>query len=175
MGVRSPASSRAIGKASGLTMKPSERIRQRAIVLPNPVAPRHKYVAVAIAQSTAYVSGSTPMIDGELQMHGLVGSDIDLDEARKAARICVLNCVAQLARAVDGLDNIGRILRLTGYVASAPGFHEQARVVDAASELLEEVFGENGLHARTSIGVASLPGNAPVEIDLIATVTTRST
>ena len=140
------------------------------ISVENPPPATTGTVSVVIHAGIAYVSGQLPRIDGKLHAHGKVGDAVDLATARQAARICAEACLDRLDKAV-GRENILRTLKMTGYVASAPGFNQQGAVLDAASELLIEHLGAPaGTHARTSIGVAELPQNAPVEVDLVAAV-----
>ncbi|WP_211754420.1 RidA family protein [Nocardioides gansuensis] len=118
--------------------------------------------------SSIYVAGQLPYKGGELLGHGILGRDVDLETARELARQAVVNCLAVAAEAVGGLDDV-RIVQMLVFVASTPEFGQQSMVADAASELLIDVLGENGRHARTAIGVASLPRNSPVEIQMICT------
>ncbi|MFE9030372.1 RidA family protein [Streptomyces iakyrus] len=118
--------------------------------------------------SSVYVSGQLPYKDGALLGQGIVGRDVQLEAARVLARQAVLNCLAVAAEAVGGLDRV-RIVQMLVFVASTPEFAEQSRVANAASDLLIEVLGENGRHARTAIGVAGLPRNSPVEIQMVCT------
>ncbi|MFF6949095.1 RidA family protein [Streptomyces iakyrus] len=118
--------------------------------------------------SSVYVSGQLPYKDGALLGQGIVGRDVALEAARDLARHAVLNCLAVAAEAVGGLDRV-RIVQMLVFVASTPEFAEQSRVANAASDLLIEVLGENGRHARTAIGVAGLPRNSPVEIQMVCT------
>jgi enamine deaminase RidA (YjgF/YER057c/UK114 family) len=109
-------------------------------------------------------------VDGKLPAAGKVGGEVSASDAAGLARICVLNALAAAAAVAGGLDRISRIVKVTGFVASAPGFNGQPQVVNGASELLIEVFGEAGRHARSAVGVAELPLDAPVEVELIAEV-----
>jgi enamine deaminase RidA (YjgF/YER057c/UK114 family) len=117
-----------------------------------------------------YVSGQVPVVDGKLAAAGKVGTEVSAADAAGLARTCALNALAAAAAAAGGLDRIRRIVKVTGFVASAPGFNGQPLVVNGASELLIEVFGEEGRHARSAVGVVELPLNAPVEVELIAEV-----
>jgi enamine deaminase RidA (YjgF/YER057c/UK114 family) len=117
-----------------------------------------------------YTSGQLPTVDGKLPAVGKVGDEVSAQDAAGMARTCALNALAAAASAVGGLEAIRRIVKVTGFVASAPGFGGQAQVINGASELLIEVFGEDGKHSRSAIGVAELPLNAPVEVELIAEV-----
>lgn len=134
--------------------------------------PGGNYVPVAVHAGLAYVSGQLPR-DGETLLYkGKCGGAIDVETGRAAAALCADLCVAALAEAVGGVDNIERILHLTGYVASAPGFNQQSQVMNGASDRLVARLGEKGRHARTSVGVAELPRDAPVEVNLVAAVRT---
>ena len=124
-----------------------ERLKELKIQLPEAAKPSFNYLPVTLHNGVAYVSGQLPKIDGE-------------------ARACALQGLACLKDAIGSLDKVERILKVNGYVASAPGFNAQPRVLDAASELLVEIFGEKGRHARAAVGVAELPRNAVVEVEL---------
>ncbi|EKF42169.1 RidA family protein [Nitratireductor indicus] len=136
------------------------------IKLPEAASPSFNYVPVTLHNGVAYVSGQMPKIDGEVRVFGKAGAEVDLDTAREQARICTLQGVACLKAALGSLDRVERVLKVNGYVASAPGFNAQPRVLDAASELLVEIFGEIGRHARAAVGVAELPRNAVVEVEM---------
>jgi len=138
--------------------------------LPHPSAPGGLYTPVVIHGGIAWVSGQLPRLDGKLRFHGKVGLDLDLDQAREAARLCGMQCMAALTQALGGTDRILRALKLTGFVASAPGFTQQPLVIDAASAVLVELLGPAGQHARSAIGVPELPHGAPVEVELVAAV-----
>jgi enamine deaminase RidA (YjgF/YER057c/UK114 family) len=144
------------------------------LALPQPAEPAHSYVPVAIHGTTAYVSGQLPKVDGEVRWTGKVGAEVSAEEAAKAARMCILQGLACLKAALGDLRRIERVLKVTGFVASASGFNRQPEVIDAASRLLIELFGEAGRHARSAVGVAELPRNAPVEIEMIVAVKGRS-
>lgn len=138
--------------------------------LPQPSAPGGLYSPVVVHGGLAWVSGQLPRLEGKLCFHGKVGLDLDLDQAREAARLCAMQCAAVLAQALGGTDQILRALKLTGFVASAPGFTQQPLVIDAASAVLIELLGPAGQHARSAIGVAELPHGSPVEVELIVAV-----
>lgn len=137
--------------------------------LPKTNAPGGDYVPVVVQGGIAYVSGQLPRRGDELLFKGKVGVDVDLVTAQRAAA-CAELCLAALAEAVGGLDRVEQILRITGYVASAPGFVQQSQVMNGASEVFVAHLGSRGRHARTSVGVAELPRGAPVEIDIIASI-----
>lgn len=136
-----------------------------------PSAPSARVTPVVIYQNVAYVSGQLPRVGGELQMQGKVGADIDLSTAQAAAKLCAEACLTKLSEAV-GWANIVRILKVTGFVASAPGFNGQGLVIDAASDVFLDQLGPlAGAHARSAVGVAELPQGSPVEVEIVAAVT----
>ncbi len=138
--------------------------------LPEAAAPAYQYVAVVVHQGVAYVSGQIPRASGQVLFTGKAGADVSLAQAQRAAEACVLQALAQLKAELGDLGRVLRILKVTGYVASAPGFTQQPQVIDAASNLLVVAFGDAGRHARSAVGVAELPRGVPVEIELIAAV-----
>jgi enamine deaminase RidA (YjgF/YER057c/UK114 family) len=148
----------------------AERLAALGLTLPPVVPPVAAYVPAVRTSGFVYVSGQLPTVDGKLLAVGKVGGGVSASDAAGLARTCALNAVAAAAAAAGGLDAIRRIVKVTGFVASAPGFNGQPQVVNGASELLIEVFGEDGRHARSAIGVAELPLDAPVEVELIAEV-----
>jgi enamine deaminase RidA (YjgF/YER057c/UK114 family) len=151
-------------------VSPTERLAELGLTLPPVAAPQAAYVPAVRTGAYVYVSGQVPVVDGKLPATGKVGAEVSPADAAGLARICVLNAIAAAAAAAGGLDRIRRIVKVVGFVASAPGFNGQPLVVNGASELLIEVFGEEGRHARSAIGVAELPLDAPVEVELIAEV-----
>ena len=156
-----------------MTTKPSERLAELGLELPEPAVPSFDYVPVTEHGGVLYVSGQLPKEGGEVRITGTVGADVSIEQAQHAARICVLQGLACAAAHVGGLDNVDRVLRISGFVASAPDFHEHPKVIDAASNLVGQIFGENGRHARSAIGVAALPRRSPVEIEFILTTQRR--
>lgn len=148
----------------------SQRLADLGLHLPEPAKPAFDYVPVSRDGHVLYVAGQLPKEDGEVRITGRCGDDVDLETASRAARICTLQGMACAAEAAGGLDNLAGVLRATGYVASTPDFHDQPTVLDAASRVLREVFGEAGTHARSAVGVISLPRRAPVEIEFIFTI-----
>ena len=146
----------------------AERLAALGLTLPPVAAPVAAYVPAVRTGMYVYTSGQLPTVDGKLPAVGKVGDEVSAQDAAGMARTCALNALAAAASAVGGLAAIRRIVKVTGFVASAPGFGGQAQVINGASELLIEVFGEDGKHARSAIGVAELPLNAPVEVELIA-------
>lgn len=141
-----------------------------APILPEPSRAGGQYCPVVIYQGIAYVSGQLPRLNNELQFPGKVGRDIDLPTAREAARLCAMQALAALDHELGGLTRLVRVLKLTGYVASAEGFTDQPLVMDAASEYLLQVLGSRGQHARAAVGVFELPRGAAVELELVAAV-----
>ena len=145
----------------------TERLQALGLDLPG-VGGDSKYVNHRRVDSSIYVAGQLPYKDGELLGQGILGRDVEVEAARDLARQAALNALAVAADAVGDLDRV-RIVQMLVFVASTPEFGEQSRVADAASELLVDVLGENGRHARTAIGVAGLPRNSPVEIQMVCT------
>ena len=154
-----------------MTSSPTQRLTDLGMTLPDAAKPSFDYVPVTSHAGVLYVSGQLPKQDGEVRITGRLGDDIDIETAGFAARVCVLQGLACAAEFLGGLDHVGRVLRLTGYVASTADFHDHPRVIDAASELIGQIFGEHGKHARSAVGVASLPRRSPVEIELILAAT----
>ena len=127
------------------------------------------YVPAVRDGSYVWSSGQLPMVDGKLVATGLVGTDVAPEDAKTMARTCALNALAAVASVAD-LDTVERVVKVVGFVASASGFYGQPGVINGASELLGEVFGESGRHARSAVGVAVLPLNAPVEVEILVRV-----
>lgn len=144
------------------------RLRELGYELPDVPEPAGAYVPATRAGHLIFTAGQLPFAAGELRATGKVGAGVSLEEAQRAAGLCALNALAAAAAVAGGLDRIGRVVKVTGFVASAPEFNQQPEVVNGASGLIGEVFGEAGLHARSAVGVAELPLDAPVEIELVA-------
>jgi enamine deaminase RidA (YjgF/YER057c/UK114 family) len=149
---------------------PEERLAALGLTLPPVVAPLAAYVPAVRSGAMVYTAGQLPMVDGQLVSAGKVGAEVGAAEAAALARTCALNALAAAASAAGGLSSIRRIVKLTGFVASSPDFTGQPQVVNGASELLLEIFGEAGRHARSAVGTVALPLDAPVEIELIVEV-----
>jgi enamine deaminase RidA (YjgF/YER057c/UK114 family) len=147
------------------------RVAELGLVLHGPHPPHDPLLAVVVHDGIARTSGQLPRIDGRLTCTGVVGDTVTVDEAREAAAVCALNALSVLRAELGSLDRIDRILSVTGYVASAPGFEEQPAVVDGASRVLVDVFGDRGRHTRSAVGVAALPRGGAVEIEVIAAIT----
>ncbi|HLP70962.1 MAG TPA: RidA family protein [Rhizobium sp.] len=143
------------------------RLEAMGIRLPVAAAPAANYVPYVISGNLLYLSGQLPMEDGKISVTGLVGSDVDLAAAQRAAELCAINILAQAKAALGDLGRIARVIKLNGFVASAPGFTEQHLVINGASNLIANVLGDAGKHARAAVGMAALPLNAAVEIDAI--------
>lgn len=147
-------------------MTVAARLKELGLVLPDAAMPGFNYVPVTLYRGVAYVAGQMPKVDGEVRVFGKAGREVDLVVAQEQARVCILQGLACLHKALGGLERVTQVLRVNGYVASAPGFNDQPKVLDAASKMLVDVFGEAGRHARSALGVAELPRNAVVEIEL---------
>ncbi len=153
-----------------MTASPTQKLAELGLTLPTAAKPSFDYVPVTEHAGVLYVSGQLPKEDGEVRVTGRLGDDIDVDGAREAARVCVLQGLACAADHLGDLDRVGRVLRVTGFVSSTPDFHDQPRVIDAASELIGQIFADSGRHARSAVGVAALPRRSPVEIEFILAV-----
>jgi len=149
---------------------PEERLAELGIELPGVPTPVAAYVPTVRSGNVVYTSGQLPMVDGTLAATGKVGAEVDPESAKSLARTAALNAIAAVRAEVGDLSAVRRIVKVVGYVASTPGFTGQPGVVNGASELLGEVFGDAGRHARSAVGVAVLPLDAPVEIELIVEV-----
>jgi enamine deaminase RidA (YjgF/YER057c/UK114 family) len=150
-----------------MAQDPETRLRELGLDLPAVPAPAGAYVPATRAGNLVFTAGQLPFRDGELYRTGKVGDGVSPEEAYEAARLCALNALAAAAAETGGLGGIDRIVKVTGFVASAPGFNGQPGVLNGASELLGEVFGETGLHARSAVGVAELPQDSPVEVEIV--------
>lgn len=148
--------------------KIAARLKELGITLPEPSTPVASYVPFVISGNMVFIAGQLPRDKGQVAAVGRVGADVDLATAQKAAEICGLNILAQLNVACGGdLDRVEQCVKLGGFVASAPDFFDQPKVVNGASELMVKVFGDAGKHARFAVGVGNLPSNAAVEVDAI--------
>jgi enamine deaminase RidA (YjgF/YER057c/UK114 family) len=145
------------------------RLGNLGVALPQVAAPLAAYVPAARTGNVVYTSGQLPFDSGKLAGTGKVGADVTPEEGKAMARICALNALAAVD-ALVGLNSVTQVVKVVGFVASAPGFNAQPSVVNGASDLLVEVFADKGAHARSAVGVAELPMNAPVEIELIVEV-----
>jgi len=150
-----------------MATSPESRLEELGINLPATPAPAGAYVPATRAGNLVFTAGQLPLEAGELNIRGKVGDTVNVGEAREAARLCAMNALAAASTQTGGVDGISRIVKVTGFVASAPGFNEQPQVINGASEFLGEIFGDAGLHARSAVGVAELPMDAPVEVELV--------
>ena len=153
-----------------MTSKIELKLSSIGVTLPEAPKPVASYIPAKQSGNLVFTAGQLPMVNGELISKGLLGQDVEIEEANKAARICTLNALAAIKSVIGDLDRIKQIVRVVGYVASVPTFTQQPAVVNGASELLLEIFGENGKHARSAVGMAVLPLNASVEIELTVEV-----
>jgi enamine deaminase RidA (YjgF/YER057c/UK114 family) len=150
-------------------MTASVRLGELGVVLPQVAAPLASYVPAVRTGNLVYTSGQLPLVAGKLARTGKVGDEVSPEEAKAMARICALNALAAV-NALVGIDAVRQVVKVVGFVASAPGFNGQPGVVNGASDLLAEVFGDKGVHARSAVGVSELPLDAPVEVELIVEV-----
>ena len=148
-------------------MSHSQQLAKLGLTLPTPTKPAFSYLPVVVHGDAAYVSGQLPWVDGEIKTIGSLGAAVSLEQGKESARVCALQALACLQQALGSIDRISRIIKLTGFVQSAPDFHQQPSVIDAASQLMVDIFGEVGRHARSAVGVAALPRNVPVELEMI--------
>jgi enamine deaminase RidA (YjgF/YER057c/UK114 family) len=147
-----------------------EKLTTLNIILPTPPKPAGSYIPVVKTGNLLFVSGQIPMKEGKIVFQGKVPTNVSVEDAQKAAKLCIINALAQIKSELGSLEKISRIVRISGFVNSSQDFSEQPKVINAASDLLFEIFGENGKHSRIAVGVASLPLNSTVEIDLIAEI-----
>jgi enamine deaminase RidA (YjgF/YER057c/UK114 family) len=150
-------------------MNVSARLGQLGIELPEAVQPQGSYVPAMRTGNLVYTAGQVPMQEGKLAGTGKVGADVTVEQGKALARICALNALAAIDSLV-GIDAVTQVVKVVGFVASAPGFNGQPSVVNGASDLLAEVFADRGAHARSAVGVCELPLDAPVEVELVVEV-----
>ena len=148
-----------------------EKLSELGIKIPDVPTPLGSYKPASITGNLIFISGQLPLSEGRLLFEGKLGGDVTVEQGMQAARASSINALAAMSKELGGLDRIKKIIKVTGYIASAPGFHGQANVLNGASDLFFQVFGESGRHARAAVGVAELPMNAPVEVELIAEIT----
>jgi enamine deaminase RidA (YjgF/YER057c/UK114 family) len=153
-------------------MKAENRLNELGLTLPEPPKPVGAYLLARQVGDLLFLSGTTCYKDGDLLYKGRVGADLTVEEGYLAARQTMLNLLSVIKETLGDLDKVAQVVKMNGYVNSAPDFDRQPAIINGASELLEEIYGERGKHARTSIGVSDLPGHIPVEIELIVQVHT---
>jgi len=146
------------------------RLQELGITVPQAAKPVAAYVPAVRTGNLVFVSGQLPMVSGELKYKGILGKDIDVTQGYEAARICAINCLAALKTVEPDLNRVKRIVKVTGFVNSIPESGDQPKVVNGASELLQSVFGDKGIHARAAIGMSGLPLGAAVEVEMIVEV-----
>lgn len=147
-------------------MSVADRLAELGITLPEPAAPAGAYVAAVRTGNLVFTAGQVPFVDGKLPATGKVGGEVSAEDAKGYARICAINALSAITTIAD-LDDIVRVVKVVGFVASAEGFTGQPGVVNGASELFVDVFGEAGKHARSAVGMAELPLGSPVEVEAI--------
>lgn len=143
------------------------KLTEMGIVVPAAPKPVAAYVPAVQIGDIIYTSGQIPFVDGQIKYKGKLGKDVTIEQGYDAARVCVINALAAVKSLAGSLDNIEKIIKVVGFVNSAPGFTDQPKVINGASELLAEVFGQAGAHARSAVGVAELPIDSAVEVELI--------
>jgi enamine deaminase RidA (YjgF/YER057c/UK114 family) len=146
------------------------RLKELGLTLPEVAAPVAAYVPAVRSGTFVYTSGQLPFVDGKLPRTGKVGGEVSAEEAADLARICALNAIAAVRTVIGDLDRVVRVVKVVGFVASAPDFTAQPLVMNGASNLLKEAFGESGAHARSAVGVAVLPLDSPVEVEMVVEV-----
>ena len=147
-----------------------EKLNQLGVSLPTAPKPAGSYVPVVVSGKLAFVSGQIPIKDGQVIYQGKVGIEQSIEQAQKAAKLCIINGLAQINTYFGTLDNLEKIIKISGFVNSALDFTEHPKVINAASDFLVEIFGEEGRHSRIAIGVSSLALNATVEIDMLVEI-----
>lgn len=158
-------------RLGGWILSFEQRLREMGIALPEAPRPVAAYVPAVQAGDLLFTSGQIPLRGGEMAYKGKVGRDLSEEDGYQAARLCALNCLAVARAALGSLDRVRRVVKVVGYVNSAPGFTAQPRVLNGASDLLQEVFGEAGRHARSAVGAPELPLDAAVEVEMVFEVT----
>mgnify|MGYP003338106249 CR=1 FL=1 len=152
-------------------MRASERLTQLGLTLPDVVPPVASYVPAVVCDQLVFTAGQLPMADGQLMATGKVGAQVSVETAVACARQCALNALAAAVSVAGDIDKLKQVVKVVGFVASDPGFSDQPTVINGASDLLAEILGDAGVHARSAVGVAVLPKDAPVEIEMIVKLT----
>jgi len=151
-----------------------EKLKEMGLTFPATPKPVAAYIPAILSLEMVYTSGQIPITEGKLQFVGKVGNEVTKEQAYEAAKLCALNALAAIKGVIGNLEKIEQIVKVVGFVASAEGFTEQPAVVNGASEFLGELLGEKGVHARSAVGVAELPLNVPVELEMIVRIKTAS-
>ncbi|SEL50509.1 RidA family protein [Nonomuraea pusilla] len=151
-------------------MTPEERLAELGLTLPPVVPPVAAYVPALRTGDLVYTSGQVPIVDGKPARTGKLGAGLGVEEGQEMARICALNALAAVKAEIGDLAKVRRVVKVVAFVASTPDFTDQPKVANGASELFQEVFGEAGRHARSAVGVAALPLDVPVEVEIIVEV-----
>jgi len=151
-------------------MEIEKKMRGLGLELPEVPKPVASYVPAVRSGNYVYTSGQVPFVKGELMHRGKLGGDLTIEQGYECARVTALNCLAAVKSVIDDLDRVKRIVRVTGFINSAPGFTDQPKVLNGASDLLVEIFGERGKHSRLAIGTSELPLGAPLEIDMVVEI-----
>jgi len=151
-----------------------KKLESLDIILPTPPKPAGSYVPVTVSGNLVFVSGQIPIQDGKLAYKGKVPTEQSLENAQMAAKLCIINALAQLKEELGSLDNISKVIKVSGFVNSTQEYTEHPKVINAASDLLYKIFGKNGQHSRIAVGVASLPLNSTVEIDMLVEINSAS-
>lgn len=146
------------------------RLQELGLTLPPAVKPVAAYVPTARTGNLVFTAGQIPMVAGQLKHKGRLGAEVSIEQGYECARICAINCLSALKAELGDLDRVVKIVKVVGFVASVPGFVDQPKVINGASELLVEVLGEAGKHARSAVGVAELPLGSPTEVEMIVEV-----
>ena len=147
-----------------------KRLKELGIIIPNAPKPAGSYLPVVLSGKLAFVSGQIPIKDGQVIYQGKVGTAQSIDDAQEAAKLCIINGLAQIESYCGTLDNLEKIIKISGFVNSTKDFTEHPKVINAASDLLMKIFGEKGRHSRIAVGVTSLPLNATIEIDMVVEI-----
>ncbi len=153
-----------------MNMSFEDKLKELGIAVPDAPKPVAAYVPAVKIGDYVYTSGQIPFVAGELKYKGKVGKEVSLEEGYEAARVCAINCLAALKSVIGSLEQVEKIVKVVGFVNSAPGFAEQPKVINGASELFGNVFGKAGEHARSAVGVSELPIDAAVEVEIIVKV-----
>lgn len=151
-------------------MSIESKLQEMGLTLPEAPKPVAAYVPAVKSGGYVYTAGQIPLVGGELKYKGKVGGGVDEAKGYEAARVCALNCLSVIKSQIGSLDDIEQVVKVTGFVASAPGFNGQPKVINGASELLGQLFGDRGQHARSAVGVNELPLDATCEVEMIVRV-----